>query len=604
MKATKVFIINFFISINLFSQGFPDEMQSKVVQYAKDSLIKEFNIGDIYLNESRFCFPMKNKKISDLNYFPFNLYKNEDFQENDSGYFRIHYEYNEDNKTPKFYYWFNIYSIGSFRDTSKVYKFIQHTNFYKSEACSTRYHSYKSIYDTIPIKINYNIKNQSRIEVVAYKLVTLKNKIKLSVELINHGSEDVCILNKPMKELSLQDRNYENLKYDSTYLTPFEIFDNPIIAKSKIKFKRTYHRSDSSLKILLSEPIMYYIKEESSIIYGSTNPIISNPNHLKKIYPLKPIKINLGHIFINEELRFDENVDVNPFIYTDNKSMMYKFHFSNKEIELNYSNNYSTGIHVKNLNSKLESNYTFALDTQIKLYHKALYSDNYPNIPFSLKYAYSNKPRIERKLKTIVKNKNEKIIIVTYKNNSADTVSLGTYYFRDYLLVLNPSQELVKIDTFSMNKKKDLGNYEILYKEIGYYVHSKTLSINGELNALIPVDSIINYTNYPMIVLDTDVCDYGKINKWSDGVRVMKVKNKGNLPLLITNCHGSNIVPTCPREPIYPNKEISISLRYDTGRIGSFHRTMYISSNDPVNPNKIITVRGEVFENNEEENCE
>lgn len=102
----------------------------------------------------------------------------------------------------------------------------------------------------------------------------------------------------------------------------------------------------------------------------------------------------------------------------------------------------------------------------------------------------------------------------------------------------------------------------------------------------------------PMIVLEKDVVDYGVINKGADGTRTFKVTNKGAQPLLLTNCSGSCgcTVPTCPREPILPGKSAEISVKYDTGRVGGINKQVNISSNDPVNPNKVVMVKGEVKE--------
>ena len=100
----------------------------------------------------------------------------------------------------------------------------------------------------------------------------------------------------------------------------------------------------------------------------------------------------------------------------------------------------------------------------------------------------------------------------------------------------------------------------------------------------------------PSIFIASDVVEYGVVNKGGDGVRTFSVVNKGAQPLLLTNCSGSCgcTVPTCPREPILPGKSADISVKYDTNRVGPISKTVTIMSNDPKNPTKTVSIRGEV----------
>lgn len=100
----------------------------------------------------------------------------------------------------------------------------------------------------------------------------------------------------------------------------------------------------------------------------------------------------------------------------------------------------------------------------------------------------------------------------------------------------------------------------------------------------------------PSIYLESEVLDYGIINKGAEGTRTFKVSNRGSQPLLLTNCSGSCgcTVPTCPREPILPGKSAEVSVKYDTNRVGPISKQVNITSNDPANPNKVVMVKGEV----------
>lgn len=108
--------------------------------------------------------------------------------------------------------------------------------------------------------------------------------------------------------------------------------------------------------------------------------------------------------------------------------------------------------------------------------------------------------------------------------------------------------------------------------------------------------SVAPVSKDPSIYLESDVVDYGIINKGAEGTRTFKVSNRGSQPLLLTNCSGSCgcTVPTCPREPILPGKSAEISVKYDTNRVGPISKSVSITSNDPANPNKVVMVKGEV----------
>lgn len=595
MKTLIFLLIYFYFSTVLFSQDIPNSIQQRIVQYAKDSLIKEVNIGDIFLNESRFCFPMNNAKISGLNFLPFHMHKNY-LYDNDSGYIGLHYIGSEKGEEPKFYYSYQMNSNGVFKNNSKVYNFVQHTNYYKSEACSTEQRPYKSKYDTFPIKLNYIINHSQRIKVMTVKFDTLKDKVKLTIELENKSNDNVNILNSPINELSLHYRNnYNQKRLDSIHLKSFEIFDKPIKAKSKVKFKKDYSLFDTLLPILLNNPLIYYVKEDDNFIYGASDPISSNTKYFENHYHIRPIKVDLGSIFHNEDLEFNESIFQNYCEEINSKQMLFKFNLSNKYADLYFNNN---GLSIRKEKKELQ-NFNFQLDTQIQLFHQALKSTVYPKFRFSLKYRYSTKPRIERKLSYISNNRNLKIIKVLYKNSSEDTVYIRIHYSEN-IMILSPYQEKVKIDTLNKLNKNGLHKFEILFNELNYFVTRNNSKIYGTLDILIPVDSIIRYTNYPQLVLDTNICDFGTIVKYSDDKRKIRVKNMGNQPLLIINCSGSVAYPTCPREPILPNATTEITIIYPTEREGPINKQVTIFSNDPVRPYVTIQVRGYI-KNNESE---
>lgn len=99
--------------------------------------------------------------------------------------------------------------------------------------------------------------------------------------------------------------------------------------------------------------------------------------------------------------------------------------------------------------------------------------------------------------------------------------------------------------------------------------------------------------NAPEIAFDTEVIDYGTIEHNADGNRVFKFKNTGKEPLIITNCTGSCgcTVPTWPKEPIKPGASGEIKVKYDTGRVGAFEKTVTVNSNAKTNT-KILKIKG------------
>jgi len=101
--------------------------------------------------------------------------------------------------------------------------------------------------------------------------------------------------------------------------------------------------------------------------------------------------------------------------------------------------------------------------------------------------------------------------------------------------------------------------------------------------------------NAPDIVFDSDVIDYGTIDHFADGKREFHFTNKGKSPLVITNCAGSCgcTVPTWPKDPIKPGKSAVIYVNYATDRVGTFEKTVTVTSNAKT-PTKVIKIKGTV----------
>jgi len=100
----------------------------------------------------------------------------------------------------------------------------------------------------------------------------------------------------------------------------------------------------------------------------------------------------------------------------------------------------------------------------------------------------------------------------------------------------------------------------------------------------------------PVIKIDKDLHDYGTIEYEGNGVCVFKITNTGNAPLIISLCKGSCgcTIPSCPEQPIAPGATADITVKFDTKRTGSFHKSVTITSNAVNAPTKIVKIKGNV----------
>ncbi len=102
----------------------------------------------------------------------------------------------------------------------------------------------------------------------------------------------------------------------------------------------------------------------------------------------------------------------------------------------------------------------------------------------------------------------------------------------------------------------------------------------------------------PNIKFETEVIDYGTIEKGADQERTFKFMNSGYAPLILTAVNSSCgcLVAKWPSEPIAPGKSASVIAHYDTNRVGCFEKTLTVVSNDPERPTIVLKIKGEVVE--------
>lgn len=104
--------------------------------------------------------------------------------------------------------------------------------------------------------------------------------------------------------------------------------------------------------------------------------------------------------------------------------------------------------------------------------------------------------------------------------------------------------------------------------------------------------------NGPKIVFEETVFDFDTIVQDGPGEHVFRFSNKGNTPLLITSAFSSCgcVVPEWPKEPISPNSESCVKVKYNTNKIGSFTKVIVVKSNDPASPKTVLRINGVVKE--------
>lgn len=107
----------------------------------------------------------------------------------------------------------------------------------------------------------------------------------------------------------------------------------------------------------------------------------------------------------------------------------------------------------------------------------------------------------------------------------------------------------------------------------------------------------------PKLTLETDVVDYGTMERNADPLRTVSLTNTGTEPLIIKSARGNCgcTVPKWPKEPILPGESKSLEIRYATNRVGKFSKKVTLTTNEGDNVLHVIKVMGEVLKPETEE---
>lgn len=102
----------------------------------------------------------------------------------------------------------------------------------------------------------------------------------------------------------------------------------------------------------------------------------------------------------------------------------------------------------------------------------------------------------------------------------------------------------------------------------------------------------------PKIVFEETVFDFDTIVQNGDGTHVFHFSNQGSVPLVISSAFSSCgcVVPEWPKEPISPNGQGEIKVKYNTSKTGHFTKVIVVKSNDPASPKNILRINGVVID--------
>ncbi len=111
-----------------------------------------------------------------------------------------------------------------------------------------------------------------------------------------------------------------------------------------------------------------------------------------------------------------------------------------------------------------------------------------------------------------------------------------------------------------------------------------------------------NEGSLPHIKFEKVVHDYGVVTQNGDGKFSFTFENTGKEPLIIQNVRSSCgcTVAKRPTEPILPGESASISVKYDTRRLGPFHKNITVTSNAD-NKTVVLKIKGEIKSKPKEE---
>lgn len=111
-------------------------------------------------------------------------------------------------------------------------------------------------------------------------------------------------------------------------------------------------------------------------------------------------------------------------------------------------------------------------------------------------------------------------------------------------------------------------------------------------------------TNGPKIQFTSTVHEYGTLQKGADGNCEFTFTNTGNEPLVLSNVRASCgcTTPSWTQKPVLPGQTGTIKVRYNTNNIGTFTKSITVTSNAVNNPRVQLKIKGNVLKPEETQN--
>jgi hypothetical protein len=102
--------------------------------------------------------------------------------------------------------------------------------------------------------------------------------------------------------------------------------------------------------------------------------------------------------------------------------------------------------------------------------------------------------------------------------------------------------------------------------------------------------------NAPVISFDKTEHDYGTFYQNGDGETFFVYTNEGKEPLILSRVKSSCgcTIPKWSRQPLLPGQSDTIKVKYDTKRLGSFHKSITITSNAKT-PTVVLKIKGKIL---------
>ena len=121
-------------------------------------------------------------------------------------------------------------------------------------------------------------------------------------------------------------------------------------------------------------------------------------------------------------------------------------------------------------------------------------------------------------------------------------------------------------------------------------------SASKKINSDVSQTQVSEDRKYAEITFDRIFHDFGNINEGQIVKTFFTFTNTSQNDLYIVDARGSCgcTVPECPKEPILPGETGIIKVNYDEKRVGSFNKSITITSNAKNSP-KIIKVKGKII---------